>query len=123
MKRASRVLMLLLGFLAATTLPARAADDTIYAVTNNSPFNIYTVNPSTGVATSVGTLSFSSASLARNPLTGVIFYTAINPTAGKYSVATWDPATSTNTTLSTNLLTVYLPRLTFKSDGTLYGMD
>ena len=115
--------LLLPLFFAATSIYVMAADDTLYAITNNSPFNIYTVNPLTGVATSAGTLSFSSAGLARNPTTGVIFYTAINASGGKYSVATWDPATSTNTTLSTNLLTVYLPRLAFKSDGTLYGMD
>src|SRR5438270_9966841 len=120
-KRASCMLMLL-GFLSATALSVKAADDTLYGITNNSPFTIYTIDPSTGVATPVSTLSFASASFARNPTTGVLFYTAINASGGRYSVATWDPATSTNTTLS-GTVNVYLPRLAFKSDGTLYGMD
>jgi uncharacterized repeat protein (TIGR01451 family) len=120
--RTSWMLLLLLGFLAAATMPARAADDTIYGITNNSPFNIYSINPTTGAATSVGTLSFASASLARNPTTGLIYYAAINASGGRYSIATWDPATSTNTTLSSTV-NIYLPRFAFKSDGTLYGMD
>src|SRR5947209_3158331 len=121
-KRASCMLILLLGFLSATALSVMAADDTLYGITNNSPFTIYTIDPSTGVATPVSTLSFASASFARNPTTGVLFYTAINASGGRYSVATWDPATSTNTTLA-GTVNVYLPRLAFKADGTLYGMD
>src|SRR5262249_5222290 len=45
-----------------------------------------------------------------------------NATSGRYAVATWDPATGTNTTLSATI-NVYLPRLAFRSDGVLYGMD
>ena len=100
----------------------RAADNVLYSVTNNSPFNIYTVDTSTGVATSVGNLSFASAAIARQPGTGLVYYYAINASGGLYSAATWNPATNTNSTLS-GTVTVYLPRLAFKSDGTLYGMD
>jgi uncharacterized repeat protein (TIGR01451 family) len=110
-----------LGYWGATA--AQAADNTLYSLTNNSPFNVYTVNTSTGLATSVGNLSFASAAIARQPTTGLVYYTAINPNGGgNYSVATWDPATNTNTTLS-GTINVYVPRLAFKSDGTLYGMD
>jgi uncharacterized repeat protein (TIGR01451 family) len=101
---------------------ARAADNTVYGITNNSPFTVYTVDTSTGVATSVGNLSFASAAIARQPSTGLIYYYAINASSNKYSVGTWNPATNVNTTLS-GTVNVYLPRLAFRSDGVLYGMD
>jgi uncharacterized repeat protein (TIGR01451 family) len=101
---------------------ALAADNVLYSITNISPFNVYTVNTSTGVATSVGNLSFASAAIARQPSTGLIYYYAFNATGGVYQVATWNPATGTNTTLSATVA-VYLPRLAFRSDGVLYGMD
>src|SRR5437588_12809152 len=108
-KRASCMLMLL-GFLSATALSVKAADDTLYGITNNSPFTIYTIDSTTGVATSVSTLSFASASLARNPTSGLLFYTAVTASGGRYQVATWDPSTSANTIL-TSTINVYLPRL------------
>lgn len=99
-----------------------AADNTLYSLTNNSPFNIYSIDTTTGTATSVGNLSFASAAIARQPTTGLIYYYAINASGGRYSVATWNPATNTNTTLS-GTVNVYLPRLAFRADGVLYGMD
>jgi len=101
---------------------AQAADNTLYSLTQNSPYNIYTVNTATGVATSVGNLSFASAAIARQPTTGLVYYYAINAVGGRYAAATWNPGTGTNTTLSGTVAN-YLPRLAFKSDGTLYGMD
>lgn len=101
---------------------AWGADNTLYSLTNESPFNIYSVNTSTGAVTSVGTLSFASATIARQPSTGLIYYYAMNASSGRYSVATWNPATGVNTTLSATI-NVYLPRLAFRADGVLYGMD
>lgn len=102
---------------------ALGADNTLYSLTNNSPFTIYSVNTSTGVATSVGNLSFASAAIARQPSSGLIYYYAINPNgSGRYAVATWNPSTGANTTLS-GTVNVYLPRLAFRSDGVLYSMD
>jgi uncharacterized repeat protein (TIGR01451 family) len=125
----TRFVRLVVALVAATvwlcvfgTLEAFAADNLLYSVTNNSPFTIYTIDTSTGAATSVGTLSFASAAIARQPNTGLVYYYAINAVGGVYNAATWDPATSTNTTLS-GTVNIYLPRLGFKSDGTLYGMD
>lgn len=103
-------------------IQVNAADNTLYSLTNNSPFNIYTINTTTGVATSAGNLSFASAGIARQPGTGLIYYFAQNATGGRYAAATWNPANGTNTTLS-GTVNIYLPRLAFKSDGTLYGMD
>jgi uncharacterized repeat protein (TIGR01451 family) len=119
---AARVALLLWLCALGTMSTALAADNTLYGVTNNSPFNIYTIDTSTGVATSVGTLSFSTAAIARSPTTGLIYYTDLNATGGQYNVATWNPTTSANTILS-GTINVYLPRLAFRSDGTLYGMD
>jgi uncharacterized repeat protein (TIGR01451 family) len=113
------VMIGLCGFGATSAL---AADNVLYSLTNNAPFTIYTVDTSSGAATSVGSLSFASAAIARQPSTGLIYYYAINATSGRYSVATWNPATGANTTLS-GTVNVYLPRLAFRSDGVLYGMD
>lgn len=117
-----RVLAVTVGLCGFSATNARAADNTLYSLTNNSPFSIYTINTATGVANSVGNLSFASAAIARQPGTGLIYYYAINPSGGRYSVATWNPATGVNTTLS-GTVNVYLPRLAFRSDGVLYGMD
>jgi len=122
LKSALILIIAFIGLCAAGASEARAADNVLYSLTNITPFNIYTVNTSTGVATSVGNLSFASAGIARQPSTGLIYYYAVNPVSGKYSVATWNPATGTNTTLS-GTVNVYLPRIAFKADGTLYGMD
>src|SRR5205085_1984590 len=64
----------------------------------------------------------ASATIARQPSTGLIYYYAINASGGLYQVATWNPSTGVNTTLA-GTVNVYLPRLAFKADGTLYGMD
>ncbi len=109
--------------IAAGAGTAFGADNTLYALTNTSPFNVYTLDTSTGAVTSVGNLSFASAAIARQPGTGLLYYYAqIANGSGQYVVATWNPSTGVNTTLS-GTVDVYLPRLAFKSDGTLYGMD
>src|SRR5437588_10593970 len=88
-----------IALLTFEAVSASAADNTLYSLTNNSPFNIYTVDTTTGVATSVGNLSFASATIARQPSTGLIYYYAINPSGAVYQVATWNPSTGANTTL------------------------
>ena len=113
---------LITALLLLPALTVHAADNTLYSLTNESPFNIYSVNTTTGAVTSVGNLSFASAAIARQPSTGLIYYYAMNATSGRYSAATWNPATGANTTLSATV-TVYLPRLAFRADGVLYGMD
>jgi uncharacterized repeat protein (TIGR01451 family) len=103
---------------------ARAADDTIYGVNFNSTPRVLTINPATGVATAVGTLSFGSAAAAVDPVTGRIYYTEYNPggtSAGR--VAYWNPATATNTIINNVGFGEQIPRLAFSSNGTLYGMD
>jgi uncharacterized repeat protein (TIGR01451 family) len=122
LRKSLLLLVAIISICGLAEMRALGADNTLYSLTNNSPFNIYTVNTATGVATSVGNLSFASAGIARQPTTGLIYYYAINQVSGKYSVATWNPATGTNTTLS-GTVNVYLPRIAFKADGTLYGMD
>jgi uncharacterized repeat protein (TIGR01451 family) len=115
-------LAVMIGLCCFGATNALGADNILYSLTNNAPFTIYTVNTSTGVATSAGNLSFASAAIARQPGTGLIYYYAIDQNNNRYSVATWNPATGVNTTLS-GTVNVYLPRLAFRSDGVLYGMD
>ncbi|HKR02976.1 MAG TPA: isopeptide-forming domain-containing fimbrial protein [Pyrinomonadaceae bacterium] len=103
---------------------ARAADDTIYGVNFNSPARVLTINPTTGVATTAGTLSFGSAAAAIDPISGNIFYTEYNPfgtSAGR--VAYWNPTTGTNTVINSTGAGFQVPRLAFSSSGTLYAMD
>ena len=116
-----RLLVLaLVGCLAAQT--ARAADNTVYVNSFTSPFTIYTINTATGALTAAGTLSFSSIAIARRSSDGLIFYTEYGVTNGR--VATWNPATNTNTTIGTLGGGVRnFPRLAFNASGTLYGMD
>src|SRR6267378_2740922 len=65
------LLVWLLAFGTMTTV--LAADNTLYGVTNNAPFTIYTIDTSTGVATPAGTLAFSTAAIARSPTTALIY--------------------------------------------------
>ncbi len=102
----------------------RAADDTIYGVNFNTTPNIVTINPATGVATTVGTLSFGSAAAAVDPVTGRIYYTEYNPGGTSLGrVAYWNPTTATNTIINAAGFGTQIPRLAFNSAGTLYGMD
>jgi uncharacterized repeat protein (TIGR01451 family) len=116
------MLALLLGFVSVAH--AQTADNIMYGIDNTGAFEVYVIDQTTGDASApIGNLSFASAAIARNPNTGLLYYTAINPyQTGRYRVATFDPATGTNANLS-GFVTVYMPRLAFRSDGTLYGMD
>jgi uncharacterized repeat protein (TIGR01451 family) len=116
------LLVALLCLLFATQT-VRAADDTIYGVNFNSTPAVLTINPTTGVATNAGTLSFGSAAAALDPVTGRIYYTEYNPNGTSNGrVAYWNPTTGTNTIISAGP-GFQIPRLAFSANGTLYGMD
>jgi uncharacterized repeat protein (TIGR01451 family) len=111
-------------FLLCIAPTARAADDTIYGVNFNSTPAVVTINPTTGAATTVGTLSFGSAAAALDPISGLIYYTEYNPFGSSLGrVATWNPATGTNTIINPTGFTTQMPRLAFDNVGTLYAMD
>jgi uncharacterized repeat protein (TIGR01451 family) len=115
------MLALLLGV--SVVAQAQTADDLMYGIDNIS-LEVYVIDQTTGDGgTALGTLSFSSAGVARHPTSGLLYYAAINPyQTGRYRVATFNLTNGANTNL-TGFATVYLPRLAFRADGVLYGMD
>ena len=115
---ARRVLAGLLGL--ACALPAVALpsppDNTVYG---NVGTTLYTITPSTGAAVSVGTLSFATAGIARDPITGRVYYADSSATG---LIAYFDPTTGTNTTLPT-ALGFATNRLGFRADGVMFSMN
>jgi hypothetical protein len=115
---------LLVGFVSALALLAQPAahaapappDNTIYA---NVGTTLYSVNPVSGAAVSVGTLLFATAGFGRDPITGRVYY-AENAATGK--VAYWDPTTGLNTQLPTQL-GFATNRLGFRADGAMFSMN
>ena len=92
----------------------------IYAASNAAPFNISTINITTGAATTVGTSSYSTAANARDPVSGDVFYVEFtNPTA---RLSRYNPLTGTNTLITTLAsLPGNIIKLSFRSDGTLWA--
>jgi uncharacterized repeat protein (TIGR01451 family) len=112
--------------LLCASLDARAAgeDNLMYGVSFAPNPRVFVVNQTTGSVTSVGTLSFGSAAVARRPLNGVIYYTEYDldgASAGR--VATFNPLTGVNTIINAAGFGTQMVRLAFNSAGTLYAMD
>lgn len=102
------------GFAEAAPAPP---DNIIYGEAGTT---LYTINLTTGATTSVGTLSYTSNGIARDPVSGRIYY--VDPNASPGKPAYWDPTTGSNTTLSASL-GFGTNRLTFRSDGVLFTMN
>jgi uncharacterized repeat protein (TIGR01451 family) len=103
-------------------------DSTFFSVDFNTT-GIFTLNRLTGVPTSIGTLSFNTSSLARDPTNGRLYYTSTNATlpAVNGRVAYFDLVTRTNTILNNSGLNDAgvndnVVRLTFSQAGVLYGI-
>jgi mucin-19 len=91
-------------------------DNTVYA---NVGTSLYTVNPVSGAAVVVGTLSFSTSGFGRDPITGRVYY-AEAALPGR--VAYWDPTTGLNTILPT-ALGFTTNRMGFRADGAMFSMN
>ena len=72
-------------------------ENAVYGIDNNSPFNIFEVDPNTGSHTVIGTALFASASLARDAESNRLYYTEFNVTNGR--VGYFDPARNANVLL------------------------
>ncbi len=107
--------LVLLGSGAALALPA-PPDNTIYG---NVSTTLYTIVPTTGVATSVGTIAFATTGFARDPITGRIYYAESNATG---RIGYWDPTTGTNTILPA-ALGFSTNRMGFRADGQMFSMN
>jgi uncharacterized repeat protein (TIGR01451 family) len=133
--RAGGMLMVLmaLALFAMALFAGRAGaqqlpDSTFFEVDFNTN-GVFTMNRLTGVPTSIGTLSFNTSSLARDPATGRLYYTSTNATmpAVNGRVAYFDVVSRTNTILNNSGLNDVgvndnVVRLTFSQAGVLYGI-
>lgn len=99
--------------------PSYATLTTIYGLGGS---NIYSIDPATGAATSIGTISFATEAAGRDPVTGKLFYISTDPS--NVQIATWDPTAPTasaNTTVNDGIAVPgIVQRATFRSDGTLF---
>ena len=99
------------------------ADTTMFTVTGTT--NLYTMNRLTGALTLVTSgLSFNTSALARDPVTGRLYYVATNQAqpANDGKVAYYDPVTSTNVLLAAAANGDNVVRLAFDQSGVLYGI-
>ena len=96
----------------------------IYANQNDSPYHVYRVDLSSPANTViVGQLAFATSGIALHPTNGLLYYVADKKVNGIHQVATWDPATNTNTILPEGSSFNPANKLAFAPDGTLYGID
>ena len=111
--------------ISATELAAFAAyNGAVYGV-DYLTSSVYSINTATGVATTpaIGTLTFASAGIASQPGSNLIYYTEYKAAAGgTYRIGTFNISTGANVTLAT-ASAAYLPRMAFRSDGTLWAME
>ena len=117
---AGALLALALGLPASAR--AQAADTVLYAVNNTTTLYAITNRAAGSVAAgSFATLSFAAIAVARDPVSGRIFYASGAAPVGR--IAYYDPATGLNTTINAagtapnNIL-----RLAFNSAGVLYAL-
>ena len=97
----------------------------VYANENDAPYPIYRVGVSDPENNTVvvGQLAFASSAIALHPTNGLVYYVAKAKTDGIAKVATWDPASNTNTILPNGSSFKPSHKLAFAPDGALYGMD
>lgn len=101
---------------------APAFTNILYGVSSSTPgTDLRSLDLSTGTSTTVGTLAFASAAIARDSNTGRIYYT--ESVANNARVAYFDPLTGTNTTLpQTTGVATSFARLAQATSGVIYGM-
>ena len=103
---------------------APPAEAVLYAaqgsVTTTS--DLYTIDPDTGAATSVGAIGFSLTGMAFRPSDGVLFgVTSNNSASNPRSLITIDPDTGAGTLVGALGVTSGLADIAFRSDDVLYG--
>ena len=99
------------------------ADSTMFAVANSS--TLYTVQRATGATATVFTgLSFTTSAIARDPISGRIYYLATNQgtTSQNGKVGYYDPATGSNVVLNNTGVGDNVVRLAFSQSGQLFGI-
>ncbi len=132
--RIQRAATRLLPCIAAILMSTPLAAQTIYASGDPNSYNattcagaltgIFTVNPTTGAATSVGTLQVASAALAVSPSDGLVYY--FEAAIANPRLYSWNPTGGVNTLRGTATIPLSaagsgLIRLAFAPDGRLYA--
>lgn len=110
--------------MASDDIRALAIDSTgWYVINEGAPDQLYRIDPSSGVATLVGSTGVSSLqSLAFDPTSGLLYSLNIGP--GEASLGTISTSTGAFTSIGLSVLTgADSQTLTFDSAGTLYGLE
>ena len=91
-------------------------------ISSSANHPIYEIDLQTGGLTEVGNFPFPTAAIALSPSDGLLYYTEWNVSNGR--VATWNPGTGTHSVIGNLGSGVQrFPRLAFRQDGVLFGMD
>lgn len=112
MRRCSRLLWIAFAITLVAIAPCLAT--TVYVVADND--NLYTIDPTTGVATPIGNMGVEMTDIAfgAGGMFGVSF-----PASGPDSLYAIDPSTGAATLIGST--GVFLNAMQFSSDGTLYA--
>ncbi|RMF58828.1 MAG: hypothetical protein D6748_07755 [Calditrichaeota bacterium] len=96
----------------------------VYGNISNDSLSIFRIDPFNPTAPElVGQLAFPSNAIALHPVTGKVYYVALQADdSGLYRVGVWDPVTNTNTILPGGSPFAPAAKLAFRSDGTLFGV-
>lgn len=98
--------------------PSYASETTIYGLTTNSSL-VYSIDPTDGSATQIGSLSFGTSAAGRDPLNGDFYYTSTG--SSTIELAEWNPVTGVNTLISPDIgVTGNVVRAAFRSDGAMF---
>jgi uncharacterized repeat protein (TIGR01451 family) len=125
MKSLQQLISSFMACLALLALSLPASAQTVYGVggtaTNctSALTSVFTVNATTGVATSVGTLSFASAAASVSPIDGLVYYLEQNVASPR--LASWNPSGGANNIIGTTALPATMIRMGFAPDGRLYA--
>ena len=89
----------------------------------NASTNLFTIDPTSGAATTIGPIGFAVTGLAFNPLTGTLYGSTGNQSpASPGSLITINPSTGAGTLVGPfGLPGQTMADLTFTSNGTLFG--
>jgi hypothetical protein len=104
--------------------PPPPASDALYAAKGSSATtsDLYTLDPATGIATSIGPTGYALTGLALRPSDGVLFgATSTQSASHPFSLITIDTTTGAGTLVGAFGFSSALGDIAFSSDDTLYG--
>jgi hypothetical protein len=126
------ILNLIIVFFVAETVRARpagsadlqaATGDVIIYGSNNTDYAVVEINLSQETANQIGSASIPNQAIAQDPITKYIYMYEAYSNGDEF--AYWDPATLTDTVVTQypSPNNIYMKRMDFAPDGTLYAMS